>query len=155
MPTPVKLGLAGGPLIVSILISRFGHRFRMVTYTTMSANLMLREMGIALFLASVGLSSGGNFMETIMNGGLLYVGYGILITMIPIILIGTIARFVFKINYFSLIGVIAGGTTNPAALAFANQSSSTDTPAVSYSTVYPLTMFLRIISGQLILLLLM
>lgn len=155
MPTPVKLGLAGGPLIVSILISRFGHRFRMVTYTTMSANLILREMGIALFLASVGLSSGGNFMETIMNGGLLYVGYGILITMIPIILIGTIARFVFKINYFSLIGVIAGGTTNPAALAFANQSSSTDTPAVSYSTVYPLTMFLRIISGQLILLLLM
>lgn len=155
MPTPVKLGLAGGPLIVSILIGRFGHKLRLVTYTTMSANLMLREMGISLFLASVGLSSGGNFLETILNGGLLYVGYGVLITMIPIIIIGIIARYAFKINYFSLIGVIAGGTTNPAALAFASQTANNDTPAVSYSTVYPLTMFLRILSGQLILLLLM
>ncbi|MBQ8221978.1 MAG: putative transporter [Bacteroidales bacterium] len=155
MPTPVKLGLAGGPLIVSIILGRFGHKFRLVTYTTMSANLMLREMGISLFLASVGLSSGGNFLETILNGGLLYVAYGILITMIPIIIIGIIARYVFKINYFSIIGVIAGGTTNPAALAFASQTANNDTPAVSYSTVYPLTMFLRILSGQLILLLLM
>ena len=155
MPTPVKLGLAGGPLIISILIGRFGHKLRLVTYTTMSANLMLREMGISLFLASVGLSSGGNFLETILNGGLLYVGYGVLITMIPIIIIGIIARYAFKINYFSLIGVIAGGTTNPAALAFASQTANNDTPAVSYSTVYPLTMFLRILSGQIILLLLM
>ena len=156
MPTPVKLGLAGGPLIIAILIGRFGHKLKLITYTTVSANLMLREIGIALFLASVGIDAGDSFMHTIIEGdGLLYVAYGIIITIIPIIIIGLLGRYVFHINYFSLAGLISGATTNPAALAFASQSANNDKPAVAYSTVYPLTMFLRIISGQIILLLLM
>ncbi len=156
MPTPVKLGLAGGPLIIAILIGRFGHKLKLITYTTVSANLMLREIGIALFLASVGIDAGDSFMHTIIEGdGLLYVAYGVMITIIPIIIIGLLGRYVFHINYFSLAGLISGATTNPAALAFASQSANNDKPAVAYSTVYPLTMFLRIISGQVILLLLM
>ncbi|MBO7286863.1 MAG: putative transporter [Bacteroidales bacterium] len=156
MPTPVKLGLAGGPLIIAILIGRFGHKLKLITYTTVSANLMLREIGIALFLASVGIDAGDSFLHTIIEGdGLLYVAYGIIITIIPIIIIGLLGRYVFHINYFSLAGLISGATTNPAALAFASQSANNDKPAVAYSTVYPLTMFLRIISGQIILLLLM
>jgi putative transport protein len=156
MPTPVKLGLAGGPLIIAILIGRFGHKLKLITYTTVSANLMLREIGIALFLASVGIDAGDSFLHTIIEGdGLLYVAYGVMITIIPIIIIGLLGRYVFHINYFSLAGLISGATTNPAALAFASQSANNDKPAVAYSTVYPLTMFLRIISGQIILLLLM
>ncbi len=156
MPTPVKLGLAGGPLIIAILIGRFGHKLKLITYTTVSANLMLREIGIALFLASVGIDAGDSFLHTIIEGdGLLYVAYGVIITIIPIIIIGLLGRYVFHINYFSLAGLISGATTNPAALAFASQSANNDKPAVAYSTVYPLTMFLRIISGQIILLLLM
>lgn len=153
MPTPVKLGLAGGPLVVAILIGRFGHKLKLVTYTTMSANLMLREIGITLFLASVGIGAGERFVETVVQGdGLLFVGYGILITVIPILIIGTIAKLYFKVNYFTLMGLIAGSNTDPPALAFANQSSGNDAPSVGYSTVYPLTMFLRILVGQMILL---
>ena len=156
MPTPLKLGLAGGPLVVAILIGRFGHKFHLVTYTTTSANLMLREIGIVLFLASVGIDAGANFVQTVVEGdGLLYVGFGLLITVIPLLIIGTIARLYFKINYFTLIGLIAGSNTDPPALAYANQTTNSDAPAVGYSTVYPLTMFLRILTGQMILLALM
>ena len=156
MPTPVKLGLAGGPLVVAILIGRFGYKLHLVTYTTMSANLMLREIGIVLFLASVGIEAGANFVNTVVEGdGLMYVGYGFLITVVPLLIIGTIARLYYKVNYFTLMGLLAGSTTDPPALAYSNQVSNNDAPAVGYSTVYPLTMFLRIISGQLILLLMM
>lgn len=154
MPTPVKLGLAGGPLVVAILIGRFGHKLKLVTYTTMSANLMLREIGIVLFLASVGIEAGEHFVQTVVHGdGLLYVGYGFLITVIPLLIIGAVARLYFKINYFTLMGLIAGSNTDPPALAYANQVvSGNDAAAVGYSTVYPLSMFLRIIAGQMILL---
>ena len=156
MPTPVKLGLAGGPLVVAILIGRFGYKLHLVTYTTMSANLMLREIGIVLFLASVGIEAGANFVHTVVEGdGLLYVGYGFLITVIPLLIIGAIARLYYKGNYFTLMGLIAGSNTDPPALAYSNQASNNDAPAVGYSTVYPLTMFLRILAGQMILLLMM
>lgn len=156
MPTPVKLGLAGGPLVVAILIGRFGHKLHLVTYTTQSANLMLREIGIVLFLASVGIEAGANFVHTVVEGdGLLYVGYGFLITVIPLLIIGAIARLYYKVNYFTLMGLIAGSNTDPPALAYANQVSNNDAPSVGYSTVYPLTMFLRILAGQMILLLMM
>lgn len=155
MPTPVKLGLAGGPLCVAILIGRFGHLVKLVTYTTTSANLMLREVGLALFLASVGIKAGGNFVETVVAGdGLKYVGCGFLITVLPILIMGTIAKLHYKINYFTLMGLIAGSTTDPPALAFANQTAGNDAPAVGYSTVYPLVMFLRILTAQLIILIL-
>ena len=156
MPTPLKLGLAGGPLVVAILIGRFGHKLHLVTYTTMSANLMLREIGIVLFLASVGIDAGANFVQTVVEGdGLLYVGSGFLITVIPLLIIGTIARLYYKVNYFGLMGLIAGSNTDPPALAYANQTTSGDAPAVGYSTVYPLSMFLRILTGQMILLAMM
>ena len=156
MPTPLKLGLAGGPLVVAILIGRFGHKLHLVTYTTMSANLMLREIGIVLFLASVGIDAGANFVQTVVEGdGLLYVGCGFLITVIPLLIIGAIARLYYKVNYFTLTGLIAGINTDPPALAYANQTTSGDAPAVGYSTVYPLSMFLRILTGQMILLTMM
>ena len=156
IPTPVKLGLAGGPLVVAILIGRFGHKLKLVTYTTMSANLMLREIGIVLFLASVGIEAGEHFVQTVVEGsGLSYVGYAFLITVIPLLIIGMIARFYCKVNYFTLMGLIAGSNTDPPALAYANQASGNDAPAVGYSTVYPLTMFLRILAGQMILLTMM
>ena len=155
MPTPVKLGLAGGPLIVSILISRFGYRMKLVTYTTVSANLMLREIGLALFLASVGIKAGGNFISTVVEGdGLLYVLCGFLITVIPILCIGPIARYRYKMNYFTLMGMIAGTYTDPPALAYANQTAGNDAPALGYTTVYPLSMFLRIITAQVLILVL-
>lgn len=155
IPTPVKLGLAGGPLCVAILIGRFGYRFKLITYVSTSANLMLREFGLSLFLASVGIKAGANFVETIIAGdGLTYVWTGFLVTIIPILIIGVIALKCYHLNYFTLMGLIAGSTTDPPALAFANQSSNTDAPAVGYSTVYPLTMFLRILTAQLIVLLL-
>lgn len=154
MPTPVKLGLAGGPLIISILIGRFGYKVKLVTYTTMSANLMLREVGLVLFLASVGIKAGGNFVQTVVGGdGLLYVLIGFLITFIPLIIIGVIARWHHRVNYYTLIGLIAGSTTDPPALAYSNQISGNDAPAVGYSTVYPLAMFLRILTAQLLILL--
>jgi putative transport protein len=152
IPQPVKLGLAGGPLIVAILISTFGPRYKLVTYTTMSANLMLREIGIAIFLACVGLGAGGNFVETVLNGGYLWIGYGVIITLLPLLIIGLIGRKVCKLNYFTLMGLIAGSMTDPPALAYANASAGNDVPAVSYATVYPLTMFLRVISAQLLIL---
>ncbi len=155
IPTPVKLGLAGGPLIISILIGRFGYKVKLVTYTTMSANLMLREVGLVLFLASVGIKAGANFVQTVVEGdGLLYVLIGFLITFIPLIVIGAIARWHYRVNYFMLMGLIAGSNTDPPALAYANQTSGNDAPAVGYSTVYPLTMFLRILTAQLLILLL-
>ncbi len=152
IPLPVKLGLAGGPLIVAILLSRFGARFHLVTYTTISASLMLREIGISLFLAAVGLSAGPEFVSTLQGGGYVWVGYGFLITVIPILVMGIVGRWVFKLNYFALMGTLAGSMTNPIALSFVTSSSPNDIPAVSYSTVYPLTMFLRVVSAQILVL---
>jgi len=150
MPVPLKLGLAGGPLIIAILIGRFGYRMKLVTYTTTSANMMLREMGLALFLASVGVKAGAGFVNTVIQGdGLLYVGTGFLITVIPILIVGPIARLKFKFNYFTIMGMIAGTYTDPPALAYANASCSKEAPAVGYSTVYPLSMFLRIFVAQI------
>ena len=155
VPTPVKLGLAGGPLIVAILIGRFGYKLKLVAYTTTSANLMLREVGLSLFLASVGIKAGGNFVTTVVNGdGLTYVWCGFLITVIPILIVGIIGRLKYKMNYFMLMGLIAGSNTDPPALAFASQVANNDAPVVGYSTVYPLSMFMRILTAQLIILLL-
>lgn len=153
IPQPVKLGLAGGPLIVSILVSKFGPRYKLITYTTMSANLMLREIGISLFLACVGLEAGEGFIQTIMDGGYLWVGYGAIITILPVLIVGVVGRSVFKINYFTLMGLVSGSMTDPPALAFANATAGNDTPAASYATVYPLTMFLRVITAQILVLL--
>ena len=154
MPQAVKLGMAGGPLIVAILISRFGAHYHLVTYTTMSANLMLREVGISLFLAAAGISAGEGFIDTVVNqGGYMWVLYGVIITMLPILLVGIFARKVFKLNYFTLMGVIAGSMTNPPALAYSNATASNDVPAVSYATVYPFMMFLRVLTAQLFVLL--
>lgn len=153
MPMPAKLGLAGGPLIVSILVGRFGYKIKLISYTTQSANLMLREMGISLFLASVGISAGGKFLATIVEGdGLLWVGLGFIITFVPAIIIGVVARKFLKMNYGTLMGLMAGSTTNPSALAYSTQTAGNDAPAVAYSTVYPLTMFLRIIVAQMLIL---
>lgn len=153
MPVPLKLGLAGGPLIIAILIGRFGYRMHLVTYTTTSANMMLREFGLALFLASVGIKAGAGFWETVVQGdGLKYVYTGFLITIIPILIIGTIARKKYKFNYFTIMGMIAGTYTDPPALAYANSVCVGEAPAIGYSTVYPLSMFLRILAAQLVVL---
>ena len=153
MPVPVKLGLAGGPLIIAILIGRYGYKIHMVTYTTTSANMMLREIGLVLFLASVGIKAGANFFETVIQGnGLLFVLTGFLITIIPILIIGPIARLRYRFNYFTIAGMIAGTYTDPPALAYANSICSKEAPAVGYSTVYPLAMFLRIFTAQIIVL---
>ena len=153
IPMPLKLGIAGGPLIIAILIGRYGYKIRLVTYTTTSANMMLREIGLVLFLASVGIKAGAGFVQTVVAGdGLKYVWTGFLITVIPILIIGTIARLKYKLNYFTLIGMIAGTYTDPPALAYANSTCSKDAPAVGYSTVYPLAMFLRILVAQVIIL---
>ncbi len=150
---PVKLGLAGGPLVVAILIGAFGYRYKINTYTSTSANLMLREVGLILFLASVGIQAGATFWNTVTNGdGITYVWAGFLITTIPILIIGVIGRLKLKLNYFTLMGLIAGSNTDPPALAFATQTAGNDAPAVGYSTVYPLAMFLRILMAQLVLL---
>lgn len=152
IPQPIKLGLAGGALIVAILLSNFGAKYHLVTYTTVSANLMIREIGISMFLASVGISVGKDFVQTIINGGYLWIAYGFIITIVPILIVGIIGRLVFKLNYFTLIGLITGSVTNPPALAFANSLSDNDAPVVSYSTVYPLTMFMRVITAQILIL---
>lgn len=150
---PVKLGLAGGPLVVAIIIGAFGYRYKINTYTSTSANLMLREVGLILFLASVGIQAGATFWDTVTNGdGITYVWAGFLITTIPILIIGVIGRLKLKLNYFTLMGLIAGSNTDPPALAFASQTAGNDAPAVGYSTVYPLAMFLRILMAQLVLL---
>ena len=151
IPTPVRLGLAGGPFIVAILMGYFGPRYHLVTYNTISANMMLREMGINIFLACVGLGAGQDFFHTLINEqGLQWIGYGIIITMLPVIIGGIIGRYVFHINYYTLIGVLSGGNTNPPALAYANDRTASDTPSVGYATVYPFAMLLRIISIQIL-----
>lgn len=151
---PFKLGIAGGSLIIAILMGAFGTKWHLVTYTTTSANLMIREIGISLFLAAVGFGAGGSFVETLLDGGYVWIGYGVIITLLPLLLIGFVARYWFKLDYFTLMGLIAGSTTDPPALAYAtSQSSSNDRAAVAYSTVYPLTMFLRVLTGQLMILL--
>ncbi len=156
IPQPVKLGLAGGPLIVAIFIARFGYKAHLVAYTTTSANLILREMGISIFLACVGINAGNGFMDTIIHqGGLAWVGYGLLITMIPLLVVGIIGRFVLKINYLQLVGMMAGATTDPPALAYANSLSDNESSSVSYATVYPLTMFLRVLAAQLMIIFLL
>ncbi len=153
MPVPVKLGLAGGPLIIAILIGRYGYKIHLVTYTTTSANMMLREIGLVLFLASVGIKAGAGFFETVIDGdGLLYVLTGFLITIIPILIVGPIARIRFKFNYFTIAGMIAGTYTDPPALAYSNSICSKEAPALGYSTVYPLSMFLRIFTAQIVVL---
>ena len=151
---PFKLGIAGGTLIIAILMGAFGTKWHLVTYTTSSANLMIREIGISLFLAAVGFGAGGSFVETLLDGGYVWIGYGVIITLLPLLLIGFIARKGYKLDYFTLMGFIAGSTTDPPALAYAtSQSSANDRAAVAYSTVYPLTMFLRVLTGQLMILL--
>ena len=151
IPQPIKLGLAGGPLIVSILISRFGPKFKLVTYATVSANLMVREIGIALFLAGVGLGAGQDFASTVIDGGgYKWIGYGAIITIVPVVAAAFLGRLVFKFDYFTLIGILSGSTTNPPALAYSNATANNDMPAVGYATVYPLTMFMRVLSAQLL-----
>lgn len=153
MPVPLRLGIAGGPLIIAILIGRYGYKIHLVTYTTTSANMMLREIGLVLFLASVGIKAGANFFETVVEGdGLLYVLTGFLITVIPILIVGPIARIRYKFNYFTIMGMIAGTYTDPPALAYANSVCSKEAPAIGYSTVYPLSMFLRIFTAQIVVL---
>ena len=153
IPQPVKLGLAGGPLVVAILISRFGYHYKLITYTTQSANLMLREIGITLFLACVGISAGDGFVDTIVNnGGFAWIGYGFIITFVPLMIIGCIGRYFCKVNYFTLMGLIAGSTTDPPALAYSNATAGNDAPSVGYASVYPLTMFLRVLTAQLLIL---
>lgn len=153
IPQPVKLGLAGGPLVVAILIRRFGYHYKLITYTTQSANLMLREIGITLFLACVGISAGDGFVDTIVNnGGFAWIGYGFIITFVPLMIIGCIGRYFCKVNYFTLMGLIAGSTTDPPALAYSNATAGNDAPSVGYATVYPLTMFLRVLTAQLLIL---
>lgn len=152
MSMPVKLGLAGGPLIVAILFGRYGYKFHLVSYTTNSASLMIRDIGLVLFLASVGIKAGGNFLETVMNGGLMYVLYGFLITVIPLLIVGIFTRFYWKQNYFLIMGMMAGTTTDPPALAYSTGAANNDIPSVGYSTVYPLAMFLRIITAQILVL---
>lgn len=151
---PFKLGIAGGSLIIAILMGAFGTKWHLVTYTTTSANLMIREIGISLFLASVGFGAGKSFIPTLIGGGYVWIGYGVLITLLPLLLIGIVGRKWMKLDYFTLMGLIAGSTTDPPALAYAtSQSSANDRAAVAYSTVYPLTMFLRVLTGQLMILL--
>lgn len=154
IPQPVKLGLAGGPFIVAILVGYFGPRYHLVTYNTISANMMMREMGIAIFLACVGLGAGPDFFSTLTGGeGLAWIGYGLLLTVVPILLGGLIGRYGLHLNYYTLMGVLAGGNTNPPALAYSNMLTTSDTPAVGYATVYPFAMFLRIITIQILILL--
>ena len=153
MPQPVKMGLAGGPLIIAILISRFGYKFNIVTYTTLSANMMLREVGISLFLAAVGIASGEGFVDTVVNkGGFAWIGYGVIITLVPMLAGAAIGRYAFKFNYFQLMGLIAGSGTNPSGLAYSNSVSPINQQAVSYATVYPLVMFLRVLTPQILIL---
>ena len=152
MPVPFKLGLAGGPLIISILIAKFGSRIHLITYTTSSANLLMREIGICLFMAAVGLGAGQGFIETILNGGYLWVLYGFLITIIPCLVIGIIARVIFRLSYFTIAGMISGATTDPPALAYSNSICKSDQASVAYTTVYPLSMFLRVLAAQVLVL---
>ena len=152
IPQPVKLGLAGGPLIVAILLGHFGPKWKITTYTTLGANMMIREMGIALFLAAVGLGAGGNFVSSILSGGYWWILYGALITIIPVLTVGLLARLAFRLNFYQICGLLSGGMTDPAVLAFAQGAYGTDHASVNYATVYPLTMFLRVLMAQLLIL---
>ena len=152
IPQAIKLGLAGGPLIVAILLGHFGPRFKITTYTTMSANLMVREIGISLFLASVGIGAGENFVSSIVNGGYWWILYGALITLIPVTLTFLIARLVARLNFYQICGLISGSCCNPPALAFAQGMYGSDYASVNYATVYPLSMFLRVLVAQLLIL---
>ena len=153
IPQPVKLGLAGGPLIVALLIGRFGPHFHLVTYTTMSANLMLREVGLAMFLAGVGIGAGDGFVEAIVGGGYRWIGYGFIITVLPLMIVGLFARLKLKINYYTLMGLLSGSMTNPPALGYSNATSGNDMPALGYATVYPVVMFLRVLTAQMLIML--
>ena len=151
MSSPVKLGLAGGPLIVAILISRYGGRFSVTHYVSHSANLMVREIGIVLFLASVGLGAGQNFIKTLSEGdGLFWMLMGVAITLVPLIVVSLVARFYFKLNFLEICGLLSGSQTDPPALAFAHDVTGSDAPAVTYAAVYPLTTFMRIMIAQLL-----
>ena len=152
IPQPVKLGLAGGPLIIAILLGHFGPKWRITTYTTLSANMMIREIGISIFLAAVGLGAGENFVSSVMNGGYWWILYGALITLIPVFLTGLVAHLVFKLNFYQICGLLSGGNTDPAVLAFAQDAYGTDYTSINYATVYPLSMFLRVLAAQLLVL---
>ena len=154
MSTPVKLGIAGGPIIVGILMGAFGPRFHLTTYTTMSANLMLRQLGIIIYLAGLGIDSGAHFFETVFRTeGLLWIGLGFLLTIVPVLIVGFIASQFFKLDYAHNVGMLCGSMANPMALNYANTTVDGDEPSVSYATVYPLSMFIRVISAQLVLML--
>ena len=154
MSTPVKLGIAGGPIIVGILMGAFGPRFHLTTYTTMSANLMLRQLGIIIYLAGLGIDSGVHFFETVFRAeGLLWIGLGFLLTIVPVLIVGFIASQFFKLDYAHNVGMLCGSMANPMALSYANTTVDGDEPSVSYATVYPLSMFIRVISAQLVLML--
>ena len=155
IPQPVRLGLAAGPMVVAILIGRFGTHWHLITYTTISANLMLREVGLAMFLAAVGLASGNGFVEAVVNGGYVWTIYALLIAIIPVVLVGIFARLVYKTDYYTLMGVLSGSMSNPIALSYANGIAGSDMPAISYATVYPLVMFLRVVLSQVMILFLM
>ena len=152
VPQPVKLGLAGGPLIVAILVARYGPQYKLVTFTTNSANMMIREIGISLFLAAVGLGAGESFVSSIVGGGYWWILYGVIITMLPLLIVGFIARKLLHIDYFSIMGLLSGGMTDPPALAYANTVATDDRASVAYASVYPLTMFLRILTAQILVL---
>lgn len=152
IPQPVKLGLAGGPLIVAILLGHFGPKWKITTYTTVSANMMIREIGICFFLAAVGLGAGESFVNSLMSGGYWWILYGLIITVVPVFTIVLVARLVFKVNFYQICGLVSGGTTDPAALAFAQEAYKSDYVSVNYATVYPLTMFLRVLAAQLLIL---
>ena len=153
IPQPIRLGLAGGTLIIAILLGHFGPKLHITTYTTLSANMMLREVGIALFMAAVGLGAGANFVESLVNGGYWWILYGFLITVIPVAIMMLLCRFVFHLNFYKMCGLIAGGCTNPTALSFSQEAYGTDYVAVNYATVYPLTMFMRVLVAQMLILL--
>ena len=147
-PQPIKLGLAAGPMLMAIIIGRFGTHWHLITYTTLSANLMLREVGLAMFLASVGLASGDGFVSAVANGGYIWLLYALIIAMVPLIIVGVYARLRYKMDFFSIMGMLSGTMTNPIALNYANSLAGSDMPAISYATVYPLAMFLRVIIAQ-------
>ena len=155
MPQPLKLGLAGGPLIVAILLGHFGPKLRITTYTALSANLMIREIGISLFMAAVGLGAGKTFVSSLVGGGYMWVLYGAIITLVPMTVIALVCRYVMKMDFFKICGLLAGGTTDPALLAFSENMFGSGRIAVNYATVYPLTMFLRVVAAQVMIMLML
>ena len=154
-PQPIKLGLAAGPMLMAIIIGRFGTHWHLITYTTLSANLMLREVGLAMFLASVGLASGNGFVDAVVGGGYIWLLYALIIAIIPLLIVGVYARLRYKMDFFSIMGMLSGTMTNPIALNYANSLAGSDMPAISYATVYPLAMFLRVIIAQTMILMLL